>query len=62
MSAHILPGTDRLVRLNILECYKALTHYKDFHNDFSLRKSLPLYKTVEKIVAVVKKSGNVYEQ
>ena len=38
---------------------KALTHYKDFHKDFSkkksLGKSLSIYKTVEKIVVVVKK-------
>ena len=37
---------------------KALTHYNDFHKDFSkklLGKLLSLYKTVEKFVAVVKK-------
>ena len=42
---------------------KALTHYKDFHKDFSkksLGKSLPIYKPVEKIFAVVKKSCIVY--
>ena len=40
------------------------THYKDFHKDFSkkklLGKSLFIYKTVEKIVAVVKKSCVVW--
>ena len=42
---------------------KALTHNKDFHKDFckkSLGKSLFIYKTVEKIVAVVKKSCVVW--
>ena len=42
---------------NYPEAIKALAHYKDFH-DFSKKivvKSLPIYKTVEKIVAVVKK-------
>ena len=51
---------------------KALAHYEDFYKIFttkifttifpkkSLRKSLPIYKTVEKIFAVVKKSYSVY--
>ena len=37
---------------------KALTHCKDFHKDFSknsLGKLLSIYKTIGKIVAVVKK-------
>ena len=41
---------------------KALAHYKDFHKDFSEKivvKSLSIDKTVEKIVAVVKKSCSV---
>ena len=35
---------------------KALAHYNDFHNDFFkklLQKSLPIYKTVEKVFAIV---------
>ena len=39
---------------------KALTHYKDFSKTKSLGKSLSLYKTDEKVVAVVKKSCSVY--
>ena len=42
---------------------KALAHYKDFQKIFlkkSLQKSLSIYKTVEKTVAVVKKSCSVY--
>ena len=43
-----------------------LTHYKDFHEDFFkeivAKKLLPIYKTVEKIVAVVKKICSVYGQ
>ena len=45
----------------LIKAMKALAHYKDFHKDFS-RKLLSIYKTVEKILLVVKQSGSVYER
>ena len=54
--------TNHWLKARAVHTVQALAHYKDFHKDFSEKifVKIVVHKTVEKIVAVVKKSGSVY--